>query len=749
MELRAFAEQVLFATSIEEKLWRPEVVTDEQPGPAIVAPSSPGRPAELHFKAERGGNAEFPRVHQLEGEAERGRLLHFFANHELLATELMALVLLRFPDAPAAFRRGVLQTLYDEQEHTRLYVQRMAACGVGFGELPVSGYFWRVVSGMENPIDYVAGLSLTFEQANLDFSRHYAACFSAVGDAPTAGLLDRIYHDEIRHVAYGLRWFRRWKQPDENDWDAFCRVLRFPLSPQRAKGFTVNIEGRRLAGLDASFIAELEVYAQSRGRTPGVFVFNPFAEGYLAHGTAFTPRQHQRDFQADLENLPQFLGRQDDLVLISRRPSTTFLAGLKRAGFVLPEFVELGEALQDPLRDRPDGFPALSGLSAARKFGELRPWAWGPDSRALLQPFAARSAGNPDDLGNRVGPAIAALYSKASGVSLLQQVLAGAPWNPQNHDRDPSADSDESWLCDPQDGGCEVWSLDEALAVIAECRGRGRHRLVAKEVLGLAGSNAIRLWEPELLEAQRRWMADGFDRGQSLIIEPWLDRVLDFSLQYEMGAEGLRRRGCTGLLNDHRGQFQGNYAAPNHTRSLPESILHALPAHPGRFDWLQAVFKVVADALEDKLRAAGYTGPVGIDAFVYRDARGAPRLKPVVEINPRYTMGRLTVELMRQVAPGSHGLLLLWNRALLRRSEAPDFPSLARRLADQAPVVQVGEPKPRLRAGAVCLNDPEAARTCLAMFQVFPDADALRSHLASLGLASGGEVPTMRPSRNL
>ena len=85
----------------------------------------------------------FPALHRLEQERERGRLLHFFANHELLATELMALVLLKFPDAPAAFRKGVLQTLKDEQEHTRLYLQRMKECGIHFGELPVSGYFWR------------------------------------------------------------------------------------------------------------------------------------------------------------------------------------------------------------------------------------------------------------------------------------------------------------------------------------------------------------------------------------------------------------------------------------------------------------------------------------------------------------------------------------------------------------------------------------------------------------------------------
>ena len=127
MELREFAEQILFATTLEEKFRAPEVITDEYPGAPLIEIDAPGRPVELRFKAQSSGKADFPGVHRLEKEQERGRLLHFFANHELLATELMALALLRFPNAPAAFRRGLLQTLRDEQAHTRLYMERMRA----------------------------------------------------------------------------------------------------------------------------------------------------------------------------------------------------------------------------------------------------------------------------------------------------------------------------------------------------------------------------------------------------------------------------------------------------------------------------------------------------------------------------------------------------------------------------------------------------------------------------------------------
>ena len=60
------------------------------------------------------------------------------------------------------------------------------------GELPVSGYFWRSVASMESPLDYVSRLSLTFEQANLDFCRHFAQGFKTVGDEATAALLDEL-----------------------------------------------------------------------------------------------------------------------------------------------------------------------------------------------------------------------------------------------------------------------------------------------------------------------------------------------------------------------------------------------------------------------------------------------------------------------------------------------------------------------------------------------------------------------------
>jgi uncharacterized ferritin-like protein (DUF455 family) len=689
MELRAFAERILFATTLEEKLAAPEgELADETPGPAMVAPAMPGRPAGLRFKpAGREAKADIPGLHELEREHERGRLLHFFANHELLATELMALVLLRFPDAPAAFRRGVLRTLRDEQEHTRLYLARMGTCGVRFGDLPVSGYFWRAVANMESPMDYVAGLSLTFEQANLDFARHFAQGFTAVGDATTGQLLERIYRDEIAHVAYGLKWFRRWKNPTESDWDAFCRQLKFPLSPQRAKGVMLNVAGRRAAGFDADFIAELEIFARSRGRTPAVFCFNPFAEGFIARGSAFSPGKLQRQLADDLAHLPMFLARKDDIVLVPQRPPAELLRDFQHAGLALPEFVT---------------DPAISLVG--RKLGRLQPWAWSPDSLALLAPFFPQVTGDRRTPHECFNPAIAELFSKTWSARFLQRWLGGRT---------------ESWLCSCDDVGVSVRTLEEALAAIAAIRARGHHRVVAKEALGLAGQNALRLWEPEILPAQHRWLERALGSGRELVIEPWQERVADFSMQGEMTEHrGLQLAGFTGLDSDHAGRFLGNSAAPNFAKRLPAKVAACFAEPPDIAERLHRLFDELRVALATEFTRIGYLGPVGIDAFVFRDAQGVARLKPVVEINPRYTMGRVTLELMRYVAPGSFGHFRIFNRAAVRATGADTFAAFAAGLAQREPIVRAGKPVAKIVSGAFVLNDAASARSVLATFSV-------------------------------
>jgi hypothetical protein len=327
----------------------------------------------------------------------------------------------------------------------------------------------------------------------------------------------------------------------------------------------------------------------------------------------------------------------------------------------------------------------------------------------LFAPLFANLTAEKRTAAQSFNPGIAPLYSKAWSAALLRRLLRA------------QADTKVEippWLCGENEVGVAVNSLAEALAAVAAIRARGHHKIVVKAALGLAGSNALRLFEPEILESQRRWMTNVLSGGNELVVEPWLEREVDFSVQLEMTADDLRLCGYTGLINDAKGQFQANHAAPGYQKKIPARVLACFPEPADIANRCHHLFAEIFASLETELRRVHYLGPAGIDAFVYRAADGRCRLKPIVEINPRYTMGRLTLELMRQTAQGSHGRFQLVNPAKLRAEKCDSFAAYARALKQQFPLHLTDEPAPRIHEGALCLNDPLRARACLATFQV-------------------------------
>lgn len=362
-----FAERVLMGTSLEEKLTHApkSLILDPPKKGSFTAPQIPGRPDHLK-PTSNNGKSPFPSEDQIHDEEQRAILLHFFANHELLAVELMALALLKFPDAPDSFRRGVLHTLQEEQNHTHWYLQRMKECGVNFGDYHLSPMIWSHISTMESPLDYVSRLSLTFEQANLDYARHYSQVLAKASDHKTAKILNKIYHDEIAHVGHGVKWLRRWKQNAQTDWDAWHQQLHFPLSPIRAKGIApFNEEGRRKAGLDDHFIASLKRFQSTRGRSPDLYWFNPDVELTAAGQT--TPKRLD-DLAADLEYAFALAApSSDDLVLLRKLPTDQHREYLATQNLTFPEVALLSE---------------LPTLRKTRKIRDERPW--GVPNPALL-----------------------------------------------------------------------------------------------------------------------------------------------------------------------------------------------------------------------------------------------------------------------------------------------------------------------------------------------------------------------------
>jgi len=642
--MREIAERVLFAETLEEKLrLGPLAVADAQRGSAITLPDGPGRPKELRVRGD-GVRVDFPGEHRLDDARDRGVMLHFLANHELLAAELMALVLLRFPDAPKEYRAGVYEAMREEQAHALMYLRRMRECGIHFGDLPVNDHFWRICAPMETPLDFVTRLNLTFEQANLDFSKHYAALFRQVGDVATAAVLEKIHHDEIGHVGHGLKWFRKWKAQGETDWAAYRSAIRFPLTPARAKGLApFNAESRRLAGLDEEFIRQLEVCEASRGRTPVVHWFNPNAEGWARaawSGLPWTPDRTALALERDLEALMIGACRRDDALLMRRVPSVGHLQSLKAAGFELPEILPLP-------------------VEAGRKLGGLRPWAWSPDAAATLQPLAADVAPNMPWQWRNDAPLH--WYSKEIGI-LLEAKLGGG-----------------------QDTARLITDADEAVCEIN--RTLENSQALLKAPFSCAGRGHLRVNRDSHSGKTRGWIENIIATHGALVVERWLDRVLDFSALYEMHADGhVEWIGMTRMENDPAGRFTGIRVNPKWGNLLEPSLAAFLFRDARAMEIYQ---KSVPQALASVL--PGYTGPLGVDAMVHRGGDGRMALKTVVELNVRMTMGRLAWEWMK-CDPSRHGGAL----------------RILRKVALDQAAIQ------KLREDGTFLNDVDAADLFLA-----------------------------------
>lgn len=672
--LRGYAERVLWGATLADKLAPPAGRSDSDPAGGRLPPF-PGRPPAL--QAGRAG-APFPTARELETDRGRGQALHLFANHELLALELMAAALVRWPDAPPAWRRGLVDTMADEQVHLALYLDRMAQLGVALGEVEVGRFFWDALAGAPTPAAFTAGLALALEQANLDHAAFYGAAFRAAGDEPTALLMDRVLDDEVRHVALGLRWFRRWKDPSQSDWDAFVATLPPPLTPTRARGRLLKPGLRERAGFDAPFINALEVAGHSRGRVPRVWVFNPDCEAEIAQGPASSPSREVDLLSRDLSLLPLFLASPGDVVLAPEPVDAGILQGLLRQGFDLPELAVV-RAWPHDLRA-----PTLRG----RKLGPLMPWGWSPAVASRLSAAFEGPSGWSDARG--------ALHGKDVALELQADVQA----------RLGLAD----WLHGDEAVGRRCTAVDQVAAALAQLGGPA----VVKARLGTAGRRMIRC-AGALEGTQSGWLRRVLAQQGAVVVEAWLPRVADLSWHFDVEpgqAPRFRGRVCFETTAD--GRFTG-------------LRLGAAALAPAVAALLQGREERVRRALGDGLRALidrrcpDFVGPVGVDALVSQGPAGL-RLRPVVEINPRWTMGRVGLALERRLAGGTPALWLQLPASLagaLRTIEAAH------------PVVRDAR-SGLLRQGALCTNDPARARQVVGLWAIGAAAVAAARSAAPL-----------------
>ncbi|HET8936721.1 MAG TPA: hypothetical protein VFN67_24930 [Polyangiales bacterium] len=148
-------------------------------------------------------------------------------------------------------------------------------------------------------------------------------------------------------------------------------------------------------------------------------------------------------------------------------------------------------------------------------------------------------------------------------------------------------------------------------------------RYVIKRAFSFAGREQRRVQNSELDASTRGFCERSFASGEGVQVEPWVERLADFSRHAYLTREGALTIGPTREQRcDEHGRFLGVMVdAPHVTQTEADRLADEL--------------QLVAAALS----AAGYFGPFGIDGFRYRMPDGSIAFNPRCEINARFTMG--------------------------------------------------------------------------------------------------------------
>ncbi|MGE5475500.1 MAG: ferritin-like domain-containing protein [Bacteroidales bacterium] len=170
-----------------------------------LPPPRPARPERPQLLAPK----EMPK-RAYGGERGRIGLLHALAHIELNAIDLAWDIICRFPHEhmPKAFVDDWVQVALDEAVHFEMLEELLGKLGAGYGDLPAHDGLWQAAEKTADDLmARLAVVPMTLEARGLDTTPGTMEKLARNGDTLTPPALDVIYHDEIRHVAAGYRWF--------------------------------------------------------------------------------------------------------------------------------------------------------------------------------------------------------------------------------------------------------------------------------------------------------------------------------------------------------------------------------------------------------------------------------------------------------------------------------------------------------------------------------------------------------------
>lgn len=351
---------------------------------------------------------------------------------------------------------------------------------------------------------------------------------------------------------------------------------------------------------------------------PNIYLFNPTCEYAVANGNAsWQANRLLQKMESDLATLPLFFARSKDYVLVNSVPASDYMLKLWELNIPVPEFIPKKQALQQ------------QEFLKARK-GKLLPWGWSPAAHKALAPL--KNSCSEEFLKSPVSnwnPE----YKELSSRKFAREILPEVSRSIDPGIAIPSSLHPQICTTEPEIENLLIRWGKLMIKAPWSSSGRGLQPITKTPV------------HPTVWEKIRAIIKEqGF-----VMVEPYLNKVMDIALQFEMKNKKITYWGISRFITDTKGQYQGNFL-----NGFPSDVDAEVKAFADSVSG--KIIEPLVAALENSKLASYYEGFLGVDTLIFLDSNKQLRINPCLEINVRYTMGLLSLQLEKLICPGKKGI---------------------------------------------------------------------------------------------
>ncbi len=147
------------------------------------------------------------------------RLIHDLAHIEMQAMELGLRTLTEFPEAPIEFKEQLIEVILDESRHFKMLLDCLEHHKRPWGSYPVHLSLWFATSSEDSLLDRILIVHRYLEGSGLDAGEKITKKLWGAGQKGLLDIVKVIVDEEVSHVSFGSRWFRKLCEEQKMDSD--------------------------------------------------------------------------------------------------------------------------------------------------------------------------------------------------------------------------------------------------------------------------------------------------------------------------------------------------------------------------------------------------------------------------------------------------------------------------------------------------------------------------------------------------